>query len=99
MMPKAVFFSIPAHGHINPTLPLVAELVRSGDEVVYYSTVTFKARIEGTGAQFKEYRNSAHFDTTKPGKSLGFFYYTLSKVAYGLLDELIADRPSSVLTT
>lgn len=90
-MAKAVFFSIPAHGHINPTLPLVAELIRSGDEIVYYSTVAFKDSIEATGAKFAEYRNSARFDTTKPGKSLGFFYYTLSKVAYGLLDELISD--------
>ncbi len=90
-MAKAVFFSIPAHGHINPTLPLVEELIRSGDEVAYYSTFVFKEKIEATGAKFREYRSSAHFDTTKPGKSLGFFYYTLSKVSYGLLDELISD--------
>ena len=51
-MGKIVFFSIPAHGHTNPTLPVVAELVSRGHEVWYYSFLEFKEKIEGMGAKF-----------------------------------------------
>lgn len=46
------FFSIPAHGHVNPTLPLVQELVSRGHRVIYYETEEFRAKIEDTGAEF-----------------------------------------------
>ena len=36
-MSKIVFFSMPAHGHTNPTIEVVRELVNKGNEVVYYS--------------------------------------------------------------
>ena len=51
-MSRIVFFSIPAHGHTNPTLPVVAELVKRGHDVWYYSFLEFKERIEGLGAKF-----------------------------------------------
>src|SRR5699024_8795860 len=50
MMSKIVFFSIPAHGHTNPTLPVVKELVRQGHHVWYYSFKEFQKKIEDTGA-------------------------------------------------
>lgn len=54
-MSKVVFLSHPAHGHINPTLPVVAELIRRGEEVVYYATDLFRPKIEATGATFRSY--------------------------------------------
>ncbi|KOR25174.1 hypothetical protein [Clostridium sp. L74] len=36
-MSKIVFFSIPAHGHTNPTIAVVDELVKRRNEVWYYS--------------------------------------------------------------
>ena len=54
-MASVVFFNLPAHGHINPTLPLVAELVRRGEQVTYYSLPPFRAAIEATGAIFRDY--------------------------------------------
>ncbi|MCM3791514.1 glucosyltransferase [Domibacillus indicus] len=51
-MSKIVFFSIPAHGHTNPTLPVVSELVNRGHEVWYYSFSEFQKKIEETGAKF-----------------------------------------------
>ncbi len=51
-MSRIVFFSIPAHGHTNPTLPVVAELVNKGHEVCYYSFMEFKDKIEIVGATF-----------------------------------------------
>jgi MGT family glycosyltransferase len=54
-MSKAVFFSLPAHGHVNPSLSLVEELVKRGEQVIYYTSPEFKHRVEQTGAQFRTY--------------------------------------------
>ncbi len=54
-MPKAIFFNVPAHGHINPSLPLVAELVRRGHGVTYFTTENYRQRIEATGAAVRIY--------------------------------------------
>jgi MGT family glycosyltransferase len=51
-MSKIVFFSIPAHGHTNPTIPVVEELVNRGHEVWYYSFKEFEEKIESAGAKF-----------------------------------------------
>ena len=51
-MSKIVFFCIPAHGHTNPTLPVVKELTSMGNEVYYYSFLEFKEKIEAAGANF-----------------------------------------------
>lgn len=51
-MAKIVLFCIPAHGHTNPTLGVVRELVSLGHEVLYYSYNMLKEKIENTGAKF-----------------------------------------------
>lgn len=45
----------PYNGHVNPTLGLVDELVRQGEQVTYFCSEKYRARIEGTGATFKSY--------------------------------------------
>ena len=49
---KVVFFNIPAHGHTNPTLGVVKELIKNNHEVYYYSYEIMKEKIESTGAKF-----------------------------------------------
>lgn len=51
-MRKIVFFSLPAHGHTNPTIPVVAELTKRGHQVWYYSFAEFREKIEAAGAVF-----------------------------------------------
>ena len=51
-MKRIAVFCIPAHGHTNPMLPVVAELVRRGDSVRFYSFSEFREKIEKTGADF-----------------------------------------------
>ena len=51
-MKKIAFFSIPAHGHTNPMLPVAAELVRRGNTVRFYSFDVFENKIKATGADF-----------------------------------------------
>ena len=40
-------------GHVNPTLGIVAELVRRGHTVTYWAPRMFSARILETGARFE----------------------------------------------
>ena len=51
-MSKIAFFCIPAHGHTNPTLEVVKELIRQGHEVRYYSYECMKEKILSTGAEY-----------------------------------------------
>jgi UDP:flavonoid glycosyltransferase YjiC (YdhE family) len=49
---KILVFSVPAHGHVNPTLPVVRELVSRGEQVAYYLTGEFEPQIRHIGAEF-----------------------------------------------
>ena len=51
-MKNIMFFCIPAHGHHNPTIAVVKELVQRGNTVRYYSFREFQSKIESTGAEF-----------------------------------------------
>lgn len=77
-MSKIVFFCIPAHGHTNPTLGVVRELVSRGHEVWYYSYYVMEEKIRETGAKFVacdefdcEKRLSPK-ETVRLGKDLAF---------------------------
>jgi len=56
-MGKVLFFNFPGEGHINPTIPLVEELIKQGEQVVYYCVEEYKTKIEKTGALFRPYKN------------------------------------------
>lgn len=45
------FVSVPAHGHINPTLPLVAELVRRGHRVSFATGADMLETVRAAGAE------------------------------------------------
>lgn len=93
-MPKALFFNVPAHGHINPSLPLVAELVRRGHEVTYFNTPAFQAKIEAAGAVFQPYASikDDYFD------SQGLHGGLPQKVAYELMTTTNAVLPDLLET-
>ncbi|MDK2980471.1 MAG: hypothetical protein PWQ55_818 [Chloroflexota bacterium] len=62
-MGTGIYFNLPAHGHINPTLPLVAELTGRGERILYYGTESFRSKIESSGAEFRPYSFSGkHLD-------------------------------------
>ncbi|MGJ6968605.1 macrolide family glycosyltransferase [Streptosporangium sp. G11] len=54
-MSTIAFLNIALHGHINPTLPVVAELVGRGHHVTYHTSPAFSAEIEATGASVRLY--------------------------------------------
>jgi MGT family glycosyltransferase len=54
-MAKIVLLSLPAYGHVNPELPIVAELVRRGHEVVVCNHGEFEPLFRAAGASFLPY--------------------------------------------
>ena len=56
-MPRACFFSLPLHGHVNPSLPLVRALADRGIDVIYYAADPFASAIEEAGGRFRCYRS------------------------------------------
>lgn len=60
-MSTVLFFSIPATGHVHPSLPLVRELASRGERVIYYNSETYRAKVEQTGAEFCAYHLNYDF--------------------------------------
>lgn len=60
-MSNILFANLPAFGHVNPTLPVVSELVQRGHRVIYYNAATFEPVIADTGAAFRPYPESDPF--------------------------------------
>ena len=96
-MSKIVFFCIPAHGHTNPTLGVVRELIVRGHEVWYYSYDMLKEKIEETGAKFIscddfDIENElSPKDSVRIGKDLAFSTKILVDTTLALDDKVCAD--------
>ena len=96
-MAKIVFFCIPAHGHTNPTLEVVRELVALGHEVLYYSYNMLKEKIEATGAKFiscDDYNMEEKLspaDSVRIGKDLAFSTKILVDTTLSL-DEMVCEE-------
>ncbi|MBR3792075.1 MAG: glucosyltransferase [Clostridia bacterium] len=93
-MSKIVFFCIPAHGHTNPTLGVVRELVSCGHEVWYYSYNIMREKIESAGATFiscDDYDTEQKLnekDSTRVGKDLAFSTKVLVDTTLALDDKV-----------
>lgn len=54
-MSKALYLNVPAHGHVNPSLPVVTALIARGEEIVYVNNAEFREAVTETGARFIPY--------------------------------------------
>lgn len=91
-----MFFSLPAHGHINPSLGVVRELVSRGDRVFYYSTVEFKEKIERAGAVFRDYGeifNTRGFKSIT--EDISALQCCLIDITHSLIDKIIDETRES----
>ena len=52
-MARIAYVGVPAHGHTNPTLPVMKTLVERGHEVVYYNAEPFREKVAATGVDFR----------------------------------------------
>jgi len=100
-MSKIIFYGVPAHGHMNPSLQLTEALVKSGEQVYFYSTEEFAEKIRNTGAVFMEYRAIRHIDLSQSGESLTLLFLTLIEATSAMIDTLLGEadeiRPDLVI--
>src|SRR6218665_2211100 len=91
---KILFFPAPAHGHVNPMLPLARELVSRGDEVLFYVTPEFEAVVRATGAsvRFLDKALSIREDLSGPGGSPPGFQQILPEL-FGLMSLGLREAP------
>lgn len=96
-MSRIAFFCIPAHGHTNPTLAVVKELVNRGNEVRYYSYDLMREKIESTGAKYiscDKYdiqMNLKKEDADRVGKDLAFSTEIIVNTTLALDDAVLQD--------
>jgi len=99
---KALFFSLPLHGHIIPTLPLVRELAGRGERIVYYSTPAFAAKIGQAGAEYRPYRNAFLQELQQLPERMeelsGLLMTATADLLNGELDAWRAERPDYLIT-
>ena len=104
-MSRIVFFSIPAHGHTNPTVEVVRTLVARGHRVRYYSFEEFRGRLEGAGAEFvpcDSYLPPAPRDVERRigrdfASLIGMVVDVTVAMEEQVLDELAAFRPHCIV--
>lgn len=103
-MPKALFFNVPAHGHVNPSLPLVAELVRRGHDITYFVSEGFRAQIEATGATWQPYTSvrddyfaGPGLDGSRPQKAALRLITTAGEILPELLQIAADAQPDYIL--
>ena len=89
-MSTVAFHNIALRGHINPTLPVVAELVRRGHSVVYHTTPALQAEVEGAGATVRLYAGGDQA-LPDPPTPLGYLE-NLARIALRVLPAVLADH-------
>ena len=50
-MSRVLLAALPADGHVRPVLPVAAELVRRGHQVIVYTGAAYRDRVVATGAE------------------------------------------------
>lgn len=103
-MTKILFFNVPTSGHIYATYPVVKELVRRGNEVVYVLTEAYRKPIEATGATFKpyaqirdDYFESHGLDGSNPVRTSAVLIETCRQILPELLDMTRAEAPDLII--
>jgi len=89
-MARIWFYNIPYHGHVNPTLSLMRELVKRGDEIVYFSSPAFAQRIEAAGAAFRNYENLNSFGQSRNVTHAIHQGVLVAEATYSLLPEVLS---------
>ena len=100
---RFILFNIPSSGHVNPALPLAAELVRRGHRVDFYLTDGYRTEVEATGATFRAYEGVAdnYFEEVSrrfnPPRLATQLMETSAELLPGLVEMLREQRPDAVI--
>ncbi|HUM82934.1 MAG TPA: glycosyltransferase [Lachnospiraceae bacterium] len=96
------FVLMGAFGHVNPTLPIAAEMVKRGIRISYFTTEPFRKKVEATGAAFYPVTSRMASAKADPGADMmaGLPAVFLDE-ADGMIEEILEvlkkDRPDAVV--
>ncbi|MBT2521723.1 macrolide family glycosyltransferase [Arthrobacter sp. ISL-28] len=93
------FLNIAMHGRVDPTLPIVAELVRRGHSVTYHTSPAFSEAIAATGATVRLYPGGDQLlpDPPVPAALLEGLARTAVRVLPAVLADLRGMRPDLIV--
>lgn len=93
-MARVLVVITPAEGHVNPSLGLITELVKLGEDVVYVCVEEYRSRIEQTGARVMTYPFAedafSHEPTLKP-LAYRHPYQFIHMVTCGIIPRMIPE--------
>ncbi|MFH9347899.1 macrolide family glycosyltransferase [Kitasatospora sp. NPDC017646] len=97
-----LFVTLTGHGHINPMLPLVEELVRRGHQVVYATGAAHAAAVSGAGARWLELPSPPPFTppaTIGPAAVAGWLrhYFAALSATYPVLRKHCASEGADAI--
>jgi MGT family glycosyltransferase len=104
-MSKIVYLTPPAHGHVNPALPVMRELTQRGEQTIGYNTEEFREQIKRTGAAFRAYPTidltSTEISRTLQNGNLAnateLILRSTEQLMPFMLDELAREKPDLVI--
>jgi len=96
-MANFVFLNLPARGHINPTIPIVNELVARGHDVHYFTAKGYREIVESGGARFHllpALRKIGNGETSSPeppgDRQLALMPFLMAYQSTEVIPELVA---------
>ncbi|MGO4527975.1 macrolide family glycosyltransferase [Paenibacillus sp. 2TAF8] len=93
-MARVLVVITPAEGHVNPSLGLITELVKLGEDVVYVCVEEYRSRIEQTGAKVMTFPFAedafSHEPTLKP-LAYRHPYQFIHMVTCGIIPKMIPE--------
>jgi len=104
-MSKIICLTPPAHGHVNPALPVLQELTQRGEQIICYNTEEFRSQIERTGATFRAHP-ATDLTATEISRVLengnlanvtGLILRGTEQLLPFVLDELAREKPDLVI--
>jgi MGT family glycosyltransferase len=102
-MSRILIFGVAGHGHVNPTLPVIAELTERGHRITYYNSEELRAKIAHAGVEFRPYPEPS--PTVADIGALAANLARVTRFLFGesirllpfILDELEREKPDLVI--
>lgn len=102
-MSTYVFFNVSAYGHVNPTLPIVAELSKRGHKVYYFIGESFADAVQKAGGIPVTLPGTMRSqNTTPPGdKEIALLPFSMAhespRIVPAIVDKLKSINPDCII--
>jgi len=96
-MSRVFFYGMPLFAHTIQTFPLIRELVKRGEEVIYYTTERYKASVELTGAEYREYLEDFNSDPSRIIWDIDKFMPRVRDIVLQELETYKKDKPDYII--